>query len=149
MDATALARRLLDPIPAHRTAGLEVVRAVDGLGVVAVDASAEFANVIGSLHSSGLITLLDAAGLAAIIAAAPTEEAFDGVIPLGATASLAFRAPARGRLEATSRVDPVQLRGLYAGEVPRLRLTTTATITDRAGATVCEGQFSWSIRRAA
>ncbi|MBL7257899.1 hypothetical protein [Paractinoplanes lichenicola] len=40
MDVTALARRLLDPIPADRTAGLEMVRAADGVGVVAVGSAA-------------------------------------------------------------------------------------------------------------
>ncbi len=34
MDVTALARSLLDPIPAHRTAGIEVLRAADGAAEV-------------------------------------------------------------------------------------------------------------------
>ncbi|BCY12502.1 hypothetical protein [Actinoplanes sp. L3-i22] len=36
MDPTGWAKRLLDPIPAHRTAGLDVVRAGAGAGVVVI-----------------------------------------------------------------------------------------------------------------
>lgn len=60
-------------------------------------------NVIGTMHSSGLTALADAAGLAAIIAACETTDG--GVLPLGAAAALEFRAPARRRLVA-SRLDP-------------------------------------------
>ncbi|MET7423430.1 DUF4442 domain-containing protein [Dactylosporangium sp. NPDC005555] len=150
MDATALARSLLDPIPAHRTVGLEVVRAVNGLGVVAVTAPPALANVIGSLHSSGLVTLVDAAGLAAIISACPTGEAFQGVVPLGAAATLRFLAPARGRLTATCRIDPDDREALaevFIGVATRVRVTTTTDITDGTGAVVCQGSFDWSVRR--
>ncbi len=46
MDATGLARSLLDPIPAHRTIGIEVLRAADGVGVVAVTVLPHLANVV-------------------------------------------------------------------------------------------------------
>jgi hypothetical protein len=36
MDVTALARSLLEPIPAHRTAGLEILRAADGAAEVSL-----------------------------------------------------------------------------------------------------------------
>jgi acyl-coenzyme A thioesterase PaaI-like protein len=152
MDATALARALLDPIPAHRTVGLEVVRAVNGLGVVAVTAPPAFANVIGSLHSSGLVTLVDAAGLAAIISASPTADAFRGVVPLGAAAALRFLAPARGRLVATCRLDPdarEALEEVFIGVSTRARITTTTEIADDAGGVVCQGSLDWSVRRQA
>ncbi|WP_327009954.1 DUF4442 domain-containing protein [Dactylosporangium sp. NBC_01737] len=152
MDATALARSLLDPIPAHRTVGLEVVRAVNGVGVVAVTAPPALANVIGSLHSSGLVTLVDAAGLAAIISAAPTGDAFHGVVPLGAAATLRFLAPARGHLVATCRLDPdarEALAEVFIGVATRVRITTTTEIADDAGGVVCQGSFDWSVRRPA
>ena len=95
MDVTVLARSLLEPVPAHATAGLEVLRAADGSAEVALRTPLRLTNVIGSLHSSGLITLADAAGLAAIIAACETEDEMRGVLPLGAVATLEFRAPAR------------------------------------------------------
>lgn len=84
-------------------------------------------NVIGSLHSSGLIALIDAAGLAAIIGACEAEEDFTGIVPLGAVASLDFRAPARGRLVASCRLAPSALRilePLLAGTTDRARITT-------------------------
>ncbi|GAA1953759.1 hypothetical protein [Amycolatopsis minnesotensis] len=78
MDLTDLARKLLEPIPANRSAGPRVLRAADGTGEVAIGPAPALANVIGSLHSSGLVALLDAAGLAAIIGAAGDEARFDG-----------------------------------------------------------------------
>ncbi|MFC5805290.1 PaaI family thioesterase [Streptomyces formicae] len=152
MDATELARQLLDPIPAHRTARIEVVRAVDGAAQVALETPPELTNVIGSLHSSGLITLVDAAGLAAIIAAAEHPDQFDGVVPLGAAASLRFTAPARGRLLASCRLSHTAraaLRSVLAGEENRTTFTTHAEITDAEGTVVCSGHFDWSVRRPA
>jgi acyl-coenzyme A thioesterase PaaI-like protein len=69
VDATVLARRLLEPIPANRTAGIEVLYAADETGRVAVTTPESMTNVIGSLHASGLVALQDAAGLAAVIGA--------------------------------------------------------------------------------
>lgn len=56
MDATQLAAELLEPIPAHRTFGLRVVRAVEACAEVALTVHPALTNVIGSLHSSGLAT---------------------------------------------------------------------------------------------
>src|SRR5262245_29521549 len=106
MDLTAFARTLLDPIPAHRTVGIDVLRAGDGVGVVAASVPPGLTNVIGSLHSSGLAALADAAALAAVIGACTVESEFDRVVPLGAAARMEFLAPARGRLTATCRLDP-------------------------------------------
>ena len=75
MDVTALTCSLLEPVPAHRTVGITVVRAVDGAAEVALVTPPGLTNVIGSLHSSGLIALTDTAGLAAIIAACGTADA--------------------------------------------------------------------------
>ncbi|MEV6304414.1 DUF4442 domain-containing protein [Actinoplanes sp. NPDC051861] len=152
MDATGLARSLLGPVPAHQMLGLEVLRAADGVGEVAVHVPLRFRNVIGSLHSSGLITLVDAAGLAAIISACPSESAFEGVVPLGTAASMRFLAPARGRLVATCALSE-EARGLlaavYDGEESRARFTTAACVTGEAGTVLCEGSFDWSVRRVA
>jgi acyl-coenzyme A thioesterase PaaI-like protein len=150
MDVTALARSLIEPVPAHRTAGIEVMRAVDGTSEVALSTPQTMINVIGSLHSSGLMALVDAAGLAAIIAACDTEDEFRGVTPLGAAASLEFRAPARGRLVASCHLDPAArkaLRAVLAGDSDRTRITTVADVADSAGVLACRGMFEWSIRR--
>ena len=150
MDVTALARSLLEPIPAHRTAGLEVLRAADGTAEVSLLTPPGLTNVIDSLHSSGLITLADAAGLAAIIATCETEDEFRGVLPLGVTATLEFRAPARGRLVASCHLSQAArqaLRPVLAGQQKRARSSTVADITDEAHALVCRGTFEWSVRR--
>jgi acyl-coenzyme A thioesterase PaaI-like protein len=150
MDVTALARSLLEPIPAHHTAGIEVLRAVDGASEVVLVTAPAMTNVIGSLHSSGLITLIDAAGLAAIIAACDAEDDFHGVVPLGAAASLDFRAPARGRLVASCHLSQearLALRPVLSRGGGRARITTVADVVDEAGVLVCRGTFEWSIRR--
>lgn len=150
MDATALARQLLGPIPAHVTLGLEVVRAADGAAEVAAEVPEALTNVIGSLHSSGLITLVDAAGLAALVAAVEDPDGFAGVVPLGAAAELRFLAPARGRLVASCRLEDEALaavRALYAGRAAKTRVGTEAEIRDGTGAVVCAGRFDWSLRR--
>jgi acyl-coenzyme A thioesterase PaaI-like protein len=150
MDATARARSLLEPIPAHRTAGISVVRAADGAAEVALTTPHEMTNVIGSLHSSGLIALADAAGLAAIIAASPTPDDPADILPLGKTATMKFLAPARGRLLASCILDEQARRAvsmLLSGQESRIHVATVTDITDQAGALVCQGTFEWSIRR--
>ncbi|MFI8181824.1 DUF4442 domain-containing protein [Actinacidiphila glaucinigra] len=150
MDATGLARSLLEPVPAHRTAGIQVLRAVDCAAEVALDTPYGLTNVIGSLHSSGLIALLDAAGLAAVVAAVEVPGEFDGVVPLGAAATVEFLAPARGRLVASCALGaPARraLREVLSGAGDRARLATVAEIRDATGAVVCRGGFAWSVRR--
>jgi len=151
VDATSFAAGLLEPIPANASFGLLVVRAVDGVGEVAMDEDARFSNVIGSLHSSGLVALIDAAGLAAVISAADAPDQFDGVLPLGSTAHLEFLAPARGRLVARCDLgahDRAALAGLYSGGVERVGLATPVSVRSAAGAEVCRGSFTWSVKRA-
>ncbi|MET7617777.1 DUF4442 domain-containing protein [Streptomyces sp. NPDC005408] len=150
MDVTPLARSLLDPIPAHRTAGIEVLRAADGAAEVALSTPEALTNVIGSLHSSGLITLIDAAGLAAMIGAVEDEKEFHGIVPLGAVATMEFLAPARGRLVASCRLTEQALRALrpvLAGAALRARLSTHTEVVDSTGVLVCRGGFDWSVRR--
>ena len=150
MDATALARSLLEPIPAHRALGIQVLRACHDSAEVGLETPPAMTNVIGSLHSSGLIALVDAAGLAAIIAMCDAETDFDGVVPLGAAASLEFRAPARGRLVASCQLDQEARRALQpvlSGDTDRARISTVADVVDATGALVCRGTFEWSVRR--
>ena len=150
MDVTTLARTLIEPVPAHAAAGLEVLRAADGAAQVALVTQPTLTNVIGSLHSSGLITLADAAGLAAIIAACEAEDEMRGVLPLGAAAALEFHAPARGRLTASCQLSEAArqaLRPVPCGAENRTRISTVADVTDEAHALVCRGTFDWSVRR--
>ncbi len=151
MEATALAAGLLERVPANATLGLRVVRAVDGLGEVEMLVPPALVNVIGSLHSSGLIGLVDAACLAAVLSAADDPGQLDGVVPLGSSAQLRFRLPARGRLLARCQLpdaDAVTLRqALAQPEAAKVALTTAADVLDEDQAVVCTGVFSWSIRR--
>jgi hypothetical protein len=109
-------------------------------------------NVIGSLHSSGLIALADAAGLAAVIAASQAPGDFRGVIPLGAVATLEFCAPARGRLVASctlTQAARAALAPVLSGQRDSARITTVADIADQSGSLTCRLTFDWSIRRGA
>jgi hypothetical protein len=104
MDVTALARSLLGPVPAHGTAGLEVLRAAGGAAEVALLTQPALTSVIGSLHSSGL----DHAGRRGRPGGHHRRlrggGEMRGVLPLGAAATLEFRAPAHGRLVASCRL---------------------------------------------
>jgi acyl-coenzyme A thioesterase PaaI-like protein len=130
--------------------GVEVLRAVDGEAEISSRTTKQLTNVIGSLHSSGLIALIDAASLAAIISDAPNRDAMAGILPLGRAASVEFLAPARGRLLATSALTD-ETRGalapLWSKTSERARLSTTAQIIDNSGTVVCRGSFDWSVRR--
>jgi hypothetical protein len=125
-----------------------VLRAADGAAEVALATPAGLTNVIGSLHSSGLIALVDATGLAAISAGYDTESDFDGVVPLGASAALDCRALARGRLVASCQLDHaarLALQPVLARKEDRARISATADVVDPAGPLVCT--FHGSIRR--
>ncbi|MBJ7329308.1 MAG: DUF4442 domain-containing protein [Solirubrobacteraceae bacterium] len=149
MNGTALAAGLLETLPANRSMGLEVVSAIDGVAEVALGPAPAFANVIGSLHASGLIALADAAGLAAIISCAEAPGQLEDILPLGKSAKLDFLAPARGRVVARcelSREERAALAPFLSGDEPRASLDTVAEIGGDGGV-VCEGRFSWRIRR--
>ena len=150
VDATRLAAQLLEPVPANRTFGVRVLSAVGAAAEVELVAAAPFENVIGSLHSSGLVALVDASGLAAVIAAAGDESQFEGVTPLGSVAHLEFLAPARGRLVGRCALSPESVRSL--GEVLERRerkaeVTTEVEVRDESGTVVCRGSFVWKLRR--
>jgi hypothetical protein len=117
---------------------------------VAAEVPPALTNVIGSLHSSGLIILVDAAGLAALISAVEQPDDFAAVIPVGEAAELRFLAPARGRLVASCRLEDEEraaLKALFAGESQSARAMTEAEIRDESGEVVCQGSFDWSLRR--
>jgi acyl-coenzyme A thioesterase PaaI-like protein len=151
MDATRLARGLLESVPANRSFGVRVLRA-DATGAeVALEVSEAHKNVIGSLHSSGLIALIDAAGLAALIGGCRAEDEFDGLTPLGTTAGLQFLAPARGPLVARCTLDPFErhaLRELLEHRVRTEEFETCVEVFDRDETVVCRGRFTWKVRRA-
>lgn len=150
MDVTSLARKLLEPIPAHRTLGIDIRWAGDSHAEVTLSAPPNMSNVIGSLHSAGLTALVDVTGLAAIIGACEHEADFDGIIPLGAAASMQFHRPALGQLTASCRLDePAEeaLRPVLSRDTERARIRTDVDIVDAACTLVCHGTFEWSVRR--
>jgi acyl-coenzyme A thioesterase PaaI-like protein len=150
VDATRIAAALLEPIPANRAFGIEVLSAVDGSAEVALVVAPEFHNVIGSLHSSGLVALLDATALAAIVAAAADERELRDLTPLGSTAHAHFLAPARGRLVGRCTLTDqatAELRALLGGQQRKAQLETLVEISDADDAVVCRGTFTWKLRR--
>jgi len=151
VDASEIAGGMLSLAPANMTLGIRVVSAVDGVGVVEMEVREGFANVIGSLHASGLVALIDAASLAALISAAEHPEQLGGLTPLGSRAVLEFLVPARGPLLGRCQLSPEDLDSLQnffsTPATAPLRLTTTADVLDRDGVVACRGSFDWSIRR--
>jgi acyl-coenzyme A thioesterase PaaI-like protein len=149
VDATSLARSLLEPIPAHRTAGITVVHAVDGRAETRLMVPDALHNVIGTLHSSGLVALADATGLAALISGFGHEEDAAAVLPLGASAAMEFTAPARGVLTGRCELSGAAreaLVPLLGGASDRARLRTTTHVVDADGTRCATGTFEWSVR---
>lgn len=108
------------------------------------------ADVVRSLHSSGLVALVDAAGLAAIIGACEDDRQFEGITPSGAAASLDLHRPAQGRLLATCRLDrgtQRALRPVLSGRRNEVRIRTRVDIVDERQAVVCRGRFNWYVHR--
>ena len=107
-------------------------------------------NVVGSLHSSGLIALVDATGLAALISAATDADQLDGVVPLGSVARIEFLAPAHGLLVGRCTVavdDLAAIETIYKRRRSRASLSTEAEIFDSRERIVCRGTFTWSVSR--
>jgi uncharacterized protein (TIGR00369 family) len=149
MDATLLARQLLEPAPATTVLGLEVLRAVDGDARVGLTVEYAQSNAIGALHSGGLVELVDAAGRAAIVAACDDDRQARMLVPMACLARAEFLAPARGRLVACCSLSArsrTALRALLTGRIDHVQLTTDAVVTDADHATVCRGSFCWNIR---
>jgi len=150
VDTLALARQLIEPVPANSLFGIAVQAVEPGTATVGLAVTPQAGNVIGALHASGLIALVDAAGLAAMISLATTEAQLDGFSPLGSDADLTFFAPARGALRAHCQLDEAALEAMTAylsGTADRAALLTLTEITDAADAVVCTGRFRWRVRR--
>ncbi len=150
MEATALAARLLDGLPANRTLGVRVVSAVDGAGVCELAVTEPVTNVIGSLHSSGVAALVDAAALAAVLAALPSEAVALRTQPLGLRARLQFLRPVRGTATGSCQLSDEAVAALTAmvqGGGPALCTTVTEV---RAGGVevLARGEFDWTVRLA-
>lgn len=150
MEATALAARLLDGLPANRTLGVRVVSAVDGAGVCELAVTEPVTNVIGALHSSGVAALVDAAALAAVLAALPSEAVALRAQALGLRARLQFLRPVRGTATGSCRLSDEAVGALTAmvqGGGPAS--CTTVTEVRAGGAEVlARGEFDWTVRLA-
>ena len=150
LDSTHLAAQLLEPVPANRSFGIEVLHAAHASAEVCMLVPQGMTNVVGSLHSSGLIALVDATGLAALISAATDEDQLEGVIPLGSVARIEFLAPAHGLLvgRCTVGVDALAaIETIYKRRRNRASLSTEAEIFDSREIMVCRGAFTWSVSR--
>lgn len=150
MDSTHLAHTLLEPVPANRSLGIEVLHAANASAEVCMLVPPGMTNVIGSSHSSGLIALIDATGRAALIAAATDESQLDGVVPLGSVARIEFLEPAHGLLigRCTVEVDDLAaIEAIYEGREETVQLVTAVEIVDPSETLVCRGTFIWTIRR--
>ena len=150
LDSTRLASAMLEPVPANRSLGIEVLHAAHASAEVCMLAPQGMTNVVGSLHSSGLIALADATGLAALISVATDEEQLEGVAPVGSVARIEFLAPAHGLLVGRCTVaveDASAIEYLYRRRRSKAELSTVAEIFDSRERLVCRGTFTWAVRR--
>ena len=151
MDLTSLAVELLDQLPANRTLGLTVTEVRNGIGRAMLPVSDGVRNVIGALHSSGVVALADAAALAAVLSVAPDEPTARRLQPLGVKVRLTVRRPVRGMALATCRLDAddrAAIASLCEGRVERAQLTTLAVIDGDDEPAAAEGEFDWVVRLA-
>jgi uncharacterized protein (TIGR00369 family) len=151
VDVASLAAELLDRLPANRTLGLTITEVRDGLGRATLPVSHGVRNVIGALHSSGVASLADAAGLAAALSMAPDEAMARRLQPLGVHARLTFHHPVRGTALATCELDAASraaLDRLFAGHDQRARFTTLTVIDGDGCSRAAEGEFDWVVRLA-
>jgi acyl-coenzyme A thioesterase PaaI-like protein len=151
VDLTSLAVELLDRLPANRTLGVTVAEALDGVGRAVLPVSEVVCNVIGALHSSGVVALADAAALAAVLSVAPDETAARRLQPLGVQARLTFQCPVRGTAVAICHLDAegrAALTSLHEGRHERARFTTLTTIDGDDAPRAAEGEFEWVVRLA-
>jgi acyl-coenzyme A thioesterase PaaI-like protein len=147
---TRTAAEMLEPIPANALFGIRVRSAGPDGAEVWLTVAEQASNVIGSLHSSGLVALLDAAGLAAVIGAAEHPGQLSGVVPLGSRAEARFRAPGRGMLAAHCALPfgaQQELMPFWERATGRAQVRTPVVIHDQEGTLVCDGAFTWSLRR--
>ena len=153
VDTTGWVRGLFEDVPVHQTLGLEVVQAKLGAAEVRAEVTQPLANVVGAMHSSGVVALVDASGLAAVLSWCADPAALDGVTPLGRATSVRFHAPGRGRLSATTRLCDEQAAPAVAffedTSSDRARVETLTTVRDEAGLRIAEGSFVWHLARRA
>lgn len=149
MDLGSVAVDLLDRLPANRTLGLRITEVGDGIARAELPVSDPVTNVIGALHSSGVVALADAAGLAAALSVSPDEATARRLQPLGVEARVTFHRPVRGIAIATCILDAMSraaLANLFSGAEERARLTTLTTIDGDRALGAAEGEFDWVVR---
>ena len=139
---------MLESFPAYRQADIRL-----HVGLAEATCSPRLVTAMTEVQGemSGLIALIDATGLAALVAAADDEHQFDGVTPLGATARLEFLAPARGRLRGRCELQAdalSALRPVLEGTERKATLDTEVHVLNADDTVVCRGSFTWKLRRA-
>jgi acyl-coenzyme A thioesterase PaaI-like protein len=150
LDSTHLATKLLGPVPANESLGIEVLHAANASAEVCMLVPPGMTNVIGSSHSSGLIALIDATGRAALIAAATDEGQLEGVMTLGSVARVEFLGQAHGLLigRCTVEVDDLaSIEAVYEWRESTVQLATAVDVFDSSETMVCRGSFIWSVTR--
>ena len=151
MDLMSLAVELLDRLPANRTLGLTIAELHNGLGRAVLPVSDGVRNVIGALHSSGVVALADAAALAAVLSASPDEATARRLQPLGVEARLSFRRPVRGTAIGTCVLDAqtrAAVENLFGGHANQAGFTTRTTIDGDEAPEAAVGEFDWVVRLA-
>jgi len=150
MVTTSQIRALVQSVPANKTLGLEVLQTDDGFAQVAVTVPTAMTGVTGSLHTGGLVDIVDAAGLAAILSTCPKATPARNVVPTGAAAVFDFLAPAHGRLIGScslSEATRTTLRQFWFEQVHHVKIMAFAAVSDTTGEEVCRASFGWSLHR--
>lgn len=141
-----MAAGLLETTPVHRVLGLTVERAAEGTSRLA---AANGEALRDALHTSETTTLIEAAGFAAIIAAARDEPSAHRLRLVPVAARLQFHnpvsRPARAVCHLTDQAVQI-LDGLFAGDYTTVQITTHIVVDTDRDENAVTAAFDWSIR---
>ncbi|NRA29920.1 MAG: YiiD C-terminal domain-containing protein [Parvularculaceae bacterium] len=131
------------PFAAHTGVVIEEVAA--GTSIATLDQTDHTSNHIGSQHAGALFTLGEAASGAAM--AGGFSEVMMSIRPVAATAEIAYKKVAKGRITAHGRVegDLATLR-TDLDEHGKVQFPVTVTLKDDSDAEVAVMSVQWNVR---
>ena len=145
MTDTNLPELLGTAIPFARHVGLVFTDTAPGRGVAHLDAHAEVANYLGTIHAGATFTLAEAASGAAV--AGLVEPILMDCAPVTREATISYRRPADGRLvaSATTVGDPGELYRQIVRD-GRADVTVAVEVHDADHVLVAQAEIVWHVR---
>ena len=150
VDADYLTRHLIARVPAYALLGIHLLEGAGSAVAVTMISPQLFAESSGVIHAGALVTLLEASGVAMLLAVCGGEGEACALGWTQVSATLDFRLPARGQLVAECMADDAigdAVRQVTRGQCERARVATLTEVRDSTGAVVCGGTLRWNLHR--